>query len=94
MSDTHDQSPRRFQPGWLLVLALAVLTLPLLNFIATNTPAGAVARQTIMLGDAAIAMRAIVGFFQRDASRAWRVYAALCPGVILITAFLSALIVK
>lgn len=86
MSHLQRQSERPFPTGWLVVLGLVLLT-PLLHaFIITNTARGAAAGRALVIGSAAIGLRAVFGIWQRRASRAWVAYALLYPGLILLTA--------
>ena len=82
---------RAFPTGWLLLLAL-VLATPLFHaFLLTNSPGGRSAARALLVGSAAIGVRAIVGIYQRRRSRVWVAYCCLYPGLILITAVLALL---
>jgi hypothetical protein len=85
---------RSLRVGWLVVLALVLVT-PLLHaFILTNSPTGATAGHALRIGSAAIGIRAVVGLCQRRASRAWVAYAVLYPALILITGGLAVILAR
>ena len=71
------------------MLGLVVLTPVILVFITTNSYRGEAARHSLLIADAAIALRAIVGIIQRKHSRAWLLYAGLYPILIIVAAVLA-----